>query len=79
MAAMLDHFGPALTKEWTRNTAPDVTADLRDRMVAGCVAEADGRSITTLVQERDDFLVELLLLLERHAQTWGRRRPAPRS
>jgi carnitine 3-dehydrogenase len=75
MATMLDHFGPALTHDWTRNIAPEVTAELRERMVDGCVAEAAGRSISELVQERDDFLVELLLLLDRHAKVWGRRLP----
>jgi carnitine 3-dehydrogenase len=74
MAAMLDHFGPHLTRSWTHNTAPEVTADLRERMVTGCEAEAAGHSVADLVRERDDFLVELSLLLERHAAKWGRRR-----
>jgi carnitine 3-dehydrogenase len=78
MATMLDHFGPHLTQAWTRNTAPEVTPALRDRMVAGCEAEAAGRSMTELVRQRDDFLVELLLLLERHAAKWGHRRPGPK-
>ncbi len=73
MAAMLDHFGPHLTQAWTRNTAPALTADLRAAMVDGCAAEAGGRSVAELVRERDDFLVELLLVLDRHAAKWGRR------
>ena len=44
-------------------------------MVDGCESEAAGRSMTELVNERDDFLVELLLLLERHATKWGRDNP----
>jgi carnitine 3-dehydrogenase len=75
MATMLDHFGPTLTHDWTRNTAPEVTPALREAMVTGCEEEAGGRSISELVRERDEFLVELLLLLERHASTWGRRLP----
>ncbi len=71
MATMLNHFGPHLTQTWTRNTAPPVTADLRERMVAGCESAAAGRSMDDLVRERDDFLVELLLLLERHEAKWG--------
>jgi carnitine 3-dehydrogenase len=72
MATMLDHFGPHLTADWTRNTAPELTGALRDAMVAGCEAQAAGRPMAELVRERDDFLVELLLLLERHAAKWDR-------
>jgi carnitine 3-dehydrogenase len=66
MAHMLDHFGPALLEPWTRLPAPPLTPSLRDRMVAGCLAEADGKSITDLERRRDAFLVDLLLLLEKH-------------
>jgi carnitine 3-dehydrogenase len=66
MAHMLDHFGPALLEPWTRLPAPELTPSLRDRMVWGCLTEAVGRSITELEQRRDAFLVDLLLLLEKH-------------
>jgi len=72
MAHMLDHFGPALEEPWTRLDAPELTPQLRDRMVAGCELEAAGRSVAELERERDAFLVDLLLLLERHARQWGR-------
>jgi carnitine 3-dehydrogenase len=65
MAHMLDHFGPALLEPWTRLAAPPLTPELRDRMVEGCLDEADGRSISELERERDAFLVELLALVER--------------
>jgi carnitine 3-dehydrogenase len=71
MATMLDHFGPHLTQTWTRNTAPEVTAELRERMVDGCESQAAGRSMTDLVRERDDFLVELSLLVDRHTAKWS--------
>jgi hypothetical protein len=66
MGHMLDHFGPALLEPWTRLEAPELTAELRDRVVAGAVAEAGGRSVSELERRRDAFLVDLLLLLERH-------------
>jgi carnitine 3-dehydrogenase len=66
MGHMLDHFGPALLEPWTRLEAPELTAELRDRVVAGAVAEAGGRSVSELERKRDAFLVDLLLLLERH-------------
>lgn len=72
MGHMLDHFGPALLEPWTRLEAPPLTRELRDRMVEGCVSEADGRSVEELARERDDFLADLLTLLDQH-----RRKPEP--
>jgi carnitine 3-dehydrogenase len=66
MGHMLDHFGPALLEPWTRLVAPELTTDLRDRVVAGVDEEAAGRTVTQLEQKRDAFLVDLLLLLERY-------------
>jgi carnitine 3-dehydrogenase len=66
MAHMLDHFGPALLEPWTRLAAPTLTSLLRDRVVAGADEEAGGRSVTELEQQRDAFLVDLLVLLDKH-------------
>jgi carnitine 3-dehydrogenase len=66
MAHMLDHFGPALLEPWTRLDAPELTAELRDRVVAGAAEVAAGETVPQLQQRRDDFLVDLLLLLEKH-------------
>ena len=65
MAHMLDHFGPALLEPWTRLQAPPLTPQLRERMVAGCLEEADGRSVAELERRRDQFLAELLDLVKR--------------
>jgi carnitine 3-dehydrogenase len=66
MGHMLDHFGPALLEPWTRLEAPELTPELRDRVVAGAEAQAAGRTVSELERRRDAFLVDLLLLLERH-------------
>jgi len=66
MAHMLDHFGPALLEPWTRLEAPALTPGLRDRVVAGAVAEAGDRTVSELERKRDAFLVDLLLLLQQH-------------
>ena len=71
MGHMLDHFGAALEEPWTRLAAPPLTAELRDRMVEGCLREAGGRSVAELERLRDDFLAELLALVERYAVTTG--------
>ncbi|MFQ5776054.1 MAG: 3-hydroxyacyl-CoA dehydrogenase NAD-binding domain-containing protein [Kiloniellaceae bacterium] len=67
MAHMLDHFGPALQRPWTRLEAPPLTPELRARMVAGCLAEADGRSIARLEEERDASVVAILDALDRRS------------
>jgi carnitine 3-dehydrogenase len=66
MAHMLDHFAPALLEPWTRLNAPALTEELRDRVVAGAVEVAAGKTVHQLEQRRDAFLVDLLLLLDKH-------------
>src|SRR5262252_6314989 len=76
MAYMLDHFGAALLEPWTRLEAPALTPDLRERMVEGCLREANGRSMAELERWRDEFLAELLALVDRYAVTTEPQRPA---
>ncbi|MGH3402085.1 MAG: 3-hydroxyacyl-CoA dehydrogenase NAD-binding domain-containing protein [Streptosporangiaceae bacterium] len=71
MAHMLDHFGAALLEPWTRLQAPALTAELRDRMIEGCLREAAGRPVAELERLRDDFLAELLVLVERYGLKTG--------
>jgi carnitine 3-dehydrogenase len=66
MAHMLDHFGPALLEPWTRLDAPELTPELRERLVSGATAQAAGHSVDELESRRDAFLVDLLLLLDKH-------------
>lgn len=63
MAHMLDHFGPSLLAPWTRLAAPDLTVELRERVVRGCAEAAGSRDFADLVRERDRALVDLLRLL----------------
>ena len=67
MAHMLDHFGAALEEPWTRLQAPPLTPELRDQMIEGCLRVAGGRSVDELERTRDEFLAELLVLVERYA------------
>src|SRR5215475_12294942 len=66
MAHMLDHFAPALLEPWTRLDAPPLTEKLRDEVVAGAEDVAGEESVDQLSQRRDAFLVDLLLLLDKH-------------
>ena len=69
MGQVLDQFGPALKWPWTRLEAPELTDDLRRRMIEGCEAEAGEHSIAELIRERDECLIEILKLLdERRSQ-----------
>lgn len=60
MAHNLDHFGPALKLPWTRLEAPELTQELRQRMVDGCAREAAGRDFAVLAEARDRALAEVL-------------------
>lgn len=60
MATNLDQFGPALQLPWTRLEAPELTKELRDRMVEGCNAIAGARAFTEMAAERDRGIVGVL-------------------
>ncbi|MDP3535970.1 MAG: L-carnitine dehydrogenase [Halomonas sp.] len=66
MRHMLEQFGPALKLPWTKLEAPELTNELIDRVVEGCEHQAAGRSVAELDRRRDDFLVELLVLVEKY-------------
>ncbi|MCC5982779.1 MAG: 3-hydroxybutyryl-CoA dehydrogenase [Rhodobacteraceae bacterium] len=63
MATNLDQFGPALKWPWTRLEAPELTQDLRDRMVEGCNEIAAGRGFEELAALRDREIVAVLAAL----------------
>jgi len=66
MRHMLRQFGPALKLPWTRLVAPELTDQLIDKVADGCEQQAAGRSIETLAARRDDFLVDLLALVQKY-------------
>ncbi len=65
MAHNLDHFGPALKLPWTRLEAPELTRELRDRMVEGCDRAAGAQDFATLARQRDAGLVAIARALSR--------------
>ncbi|GGO89407.1 L-carnitine dehydrogenase [Marinobacterium nitratireducens] len=66
MRHMLEQFGPALKLPWTKLEAPELTDELIDRVVEGCEFQAAGRPVAELDRRRDDFLVELLDLVQKY-------------
>lgn len=63
MATNLDQFGPALKLPWTRLESPELTQDLRDRMVEGCNAIAGDRHFSDMAAQRDREIVAVLRAL----------------
>ncbi len=59
MAYNLDQFGPAPGLPWTRLVAPELTKDLRDRMVDGCEQMAGERDFHALTREMNKGLVAI--------------------
>ena len=60
MATNLDQFGPALKLPWTRLEAPELTKELRDRMVEGCNAIAGYKPFQEMAAQRDKEIVAVL-------------------
>ena len=60
MRHMLEQFGPALKLPWTKLEAPELTDELIDRMVAGTMGQAGGRSVADLERYRDDALISVM-------------------
>ena len=60
MATNLDQFGPALKWPWTRLKAPELTSELRDKMVNGCNDMAGNTNFEDLVSSRDSAIVKVL-------------------
>ncbi len=59
MAYCLDQFGPALKLPWTRLEAPELTQELRDAMVDGCVDMTAGQDFATLSKKMNSGLVQI--------------------
>ncbi|MGY9008407.1 MAG: 3-hydroxyacyl-CoA dehydrogenase NAD-binding domain-containing protein [Rhodobacterales bacterium] len=60
MATNLDQFGPALKLPWTRLKAPELTKDLRDKMVDGCAEMAGDQHFGKMAEDRDRKIVAVL-------------------
>ena len=71
MAYCLDQFGPALKLPWTRLVAPELTQELRDAMVDGCVEMTEGQDFATLSRKMNDGLVEIAKLKRKQIQSGG--------
>ncbi|UWR26003.1 3-hydroxyacyl-CoA dehydrogenase [Sulfitobacter sp. S223] len=60
MAGYLSHLGPSQERRWASLGVPSLTQDVCTALVDGVAAEAAGRDIATLEQQRDTALIALL-------------------
>ncbi len=63
MRHMLEQFGPALKLPWTKLVAPELTEELKERVIEGCESSGQGKSIAELEEKRNEFLVKQLELV----------------
>ncbi|WP_164667794.1 3-hydroxyacyl-CoA dehydrogenase NAD-binding domain-containing protein [Virgibacillus doumboii] len=66
MRHMLKQFGPALKLPWTKLEAPELTDELKEKVVEGCENHAGDKTVAELEDKRDEFLVKLLDLVEEY-------------
>ncbi len=66
MRHMLEQFGPALKLPWTKLEAPELTDELKEKVIEGCETHAGDASVAELERKRNEFLVKLLDLVEEY-------------
>jgi hypothetical protein len=65
MRNFLEHFGPNIEDWWRDMRDVSLTQDVKATLIDGIEAEAAGRSVEMLAEERDARLLDLLELLKR--------------
>ena len=72
MSYALEQFGPALQLPWTKLEAPELTDELKARLVAGTAEQAGPRSVAELERMRDDYLIAVMRALRAYDVGAGR-------
>jgi len=66
MRHTIDQFGPALKLPWSHMEAPELTDELKERIVQGCEEETAGRDFSELERRRDICLIKIQQVLAEH-------------
>ena len=66
MEHMLQQFGPALKLPWTKLKAPVLSKSLKKKIIEGTKKQSKNRSINSLANLRDNFLIDLQKLLSKY-------------
>ena len=67
MKHMLKQFGPALKLPWTKLKAPKLSKKLSARVIKGTKQQAKGKSVSSISNIRDEYLVNLQKLRKKYA------------
>ena len=67
MKHMLKQFGPALKLPWTKLKAPKLSKKLSTRVINGTKQQAKGKSVSSISNIRDEYLVNLQKLRKKYA------------
>lgn len=68
MAHFLDHIGPAMERWWADLGQPELTPEVRKKLIAGWAEEMAERSVAELAAERDERLLALREMLGRQTR-----------
>jgi carnitine 3-dehydrogenase len=63
MQHFLDHLGGPVQSWFDDLGTPSLTPEIKQKLIDGVLAEADGRSVADIARKRDVFLIELQKLL----------------
>ena len=66
MRDFIKQFDPTLELPWTDLRFPRWNPDLERRLVEGCEAQAQGRSVAEIEAQRDAILVDMIHLFKKH-------------
>ena len=66
MRHTIEQFGPALELPWSHMKAPELTEELKRRIVEGCEDESGDRVFSEMERRRDRCLVEIQKVLKEH-------------
>ena len=66
MRHTIEQFGPALKLPWSHMKAPELTDELKQRIVEGCEVESGTRDFADMERRRDRCLVEIQKVLREH-------------
>ena len=66
MRHTIEQFGPALELPWSHMKAPELTEELKNRIVDGCEIESGDRDFNELERRRDQCLAEIQKVLDKY-------------
>jgi carnitine 3-dehydrogenase len=66
MEHVIDQFGPTLKLPWTKLEAPELSEELRQRLIEGTGCQASGHTTAELERRRDECLIEIQQVIAKH-------------